>query len=159
MFRHPIKTLFIALPLMAFLPAVAVAGESWTKETAPGSNSWVDNPACTGTCAAERDAARSPARPTPGAPIRIEGEKPKPQKTTPRDSNADRRQPPAREVHYGFCCAVDGRRVAHTAALRNEAKAAQQCKALSPIRECSGLQRSIAIKALADHDRKKKAGG
>lgn len=122
-----LKSLTAAFALIC-LPIVALAGESWTVETSPGSGSWIDNPNCTGQCAQDREAARDPGKPKPGAPEQIPGDKPKDSPRLTADRGGRTTGAPSIQ-HYGFCCIHEGRPRFHPQWLRDKEQARAQCAA------------------------------
>lgn len=148
------KLTFSALSLIALMSGPALATD-WTIDAGDGSH--IDNPGCTGSCADAREAARAPdRRPTPGAPVRIDGEKkPSAQAGLQRERGADAAPAAPAQARLGVCCAADGLRLFRPASARDRAKGLQHCRALKAPPRCSAADRKV-LRHLATT---RKAGG
>lgn len=131
MFKHT----FSALSLIALMSGHALATD-WTIDAGDGSH--IDNPGCTGSCAAAREEGR---RPTPGAPQRIDGEKPQAGRGAAAARAVER---PDSVPEYAFCCRIADRLVIGVKRGRNTDIAVQQCRREPMPAACSPRQRPKA---------------
>lgn len=146
MFKHT----FSAVSLIALMSGPVLATD-WTIDAGDGSH--IDNPGCTGSCAAAREEGR---RPTPGAPQRIDGEKkPSAQAGLQRERGADAAPAAPAQARLGVCCAADGLRLFRPASARDRAKGLQHCRAMTAPPRCSAADRQV-LRHLATT---RKAGG